>query len=250
MTYSKKLLLIGRIKLFGGIFLLLVIAVVCMWWGISRSTNKIPLMTIGGFYTLFGFFLYPLYQKLQKKLDYIGDKILDDISNAKRGVEGETFILSKLNELLDKDKYSIHKNFVIPGRNFDIDVVIVGPKGVIVFEIKNYSTPMVFSGSDAFLQVNHELQPISPDRDPREQIKRHSYNLEKYLNYGGFMGVQSNKAIVFPHEYAAVPEKGTKVGVYLISGIENLKKYLDYLPNNARFTSDFCARLNQYLGTT
>jgi hypothetical protein len=250
MNFSKKSLIVGRIKFALYLLGLAALSALLIWYGYSHSIkNKIPLALLitEVFYFFCGFFFYPLYQKLQKKVDYIGDKILDEIDIAKKGYEGEKEVFNYLDTFLDNSKYFVHKNLKLPKHNFDIDTVIVSPKGVIVFEIKNYTSQMLFNGGEAFVQVGNEIKPVSPERDPRNELKRHCYFLQKYLAYMGFNEIYVNRAIVFPKRYSASPQKGSKIGVYIISGVDGLKTYIEGLNDNPRFTPEFCAKLNNVL---
>lgn len=249
MNYSKKQLVIGRIKFSLYLFGLAALSALLIWYGYRNSINRIPLALFitYTFYFICGFFFYPLYLKMEKKIDYIGDKILDEIDTAKLGYEGEKEVFDYLDSFLDKSKYFIHPNLKLPKHDFDIDTVIVSPKGIIVFEIKNFTSQMLFNGKEAYVQVGNEIRAVSPKRDPREELKRHCYFLQKYLTYMGFNGIYPNRAVVFPKKYSASPQKGTKIGVYIISGLDGLKTYIDGLNDNPQFTTDFCSRINKAL---
>jgi hypothetical protein len=173
------------------------------------------------------------------------DKILDGISHAKLGKEGEDMVSRKLNEIFDKNIYYIYSNYKIPHRHFDIDTVIIGPKGIIIFEIKNYSTPLIFDGDDAFLTAGKG--PIRPEWDPRDEIRRHSYALLEYLKMGRFNEIQTHKAIVFPNKDSVKICYGARPGIYIIVGIDGLDEYVKNLPDNPRFTPEYCDKLDYYM---
>ncbi|TSC89215.1 MAG: hypothetical protein G01um10143_596 [Parcubacteria group bacterium Gr01-1014_3] len=68
-----------------------------------------------------------------------GDPLFDKISGFQSGKEGEEKILNMLKETLD-DSYIYVPNYIIPNTRIgDIDGLLLGPKGVIILEVKNYS---------------------------------------------------------------------------------------------------------------
>ena len=182
-------------------------------------------------------------------MEFIENEILDKIDISKKGNEGEIKVFSELDRILDKDgPYTVHRNFVIPNRNFDIDAVIVGPKGLIVLEIKNYQHQLVFIDNRLFISTDSKiLSPISPDRDPRKELQRHLNVFIQYLAEGGFTEIRMYSALVFSEEYTVSIEKGTKVGTYIICGAKELEIYVNGLPIDLMFTPDLCLRINSFL---
>lgn len=212
MSFSQKQLLKNRIIFYGIIFGLFSFSLICFWFDSKLVKNRL-LSMIAAFYFIIGFFTYPLYIKFCKKLGFIQDKILDEIDKSKKGNEGERKIFSELDKILDKNLYTIHKNLVLPNYNFDIDAVIVGSKGIIVFEIKNYTNQIIFDKEEILVKINEgELALVRPDRDPRNQLKRHLNLFQKYLTHNGFNKISINNAVVFVGKYSAIIKKMQKLG--------------------------------------
>jgi hypothetical protein len=116
-----------------GFFLALAIYIDLDAWNIhnmppSRQTE----LFIAAFWTFFGFFIYWLTKKIISRwLDPYFDKLFEEIKNVEQGEEGEDGICAELVRMLDKDNYTIHRNFRIPARKYDIDAIVVGPKGIM-----------------------------------------------------------------------------------------------------------------------
>jgi hypothetical protein len=166
---------------------------------------------------------------------------------AKLGIDGEKKINNWLKELLPEENYKIYKDKTIPEHQFDIDFIIVGPKGIIVLEAKNYSDKVCFYGDEYFQIKDGRKYVMFPDNDPRQQIKKHVYCLRKYFEQGGFYSLKISQSVIFP-ETGTVDRYGA-VGVYIIVGQVGLKKYLDSLDNLPEYTPEYCKKINQYLGT-
>ena len=247
MSFSQKQLLKNRIILFGIIFSLFSFSFICFRFSLKLAKN--PFFFISSlFYVIIGFLAYPLYIKLWKKLDFIENKILDEIDKSKRGNEGEIKVFSQLDRILDKNLHTIHKNLVLPNYNFDIDMVVIGSKGIILFEIKNYTNQIIFSRGGILVKTDEKkLALVSPERDPRNQLKRHLDLFKKYLIYSGFNNISINNAVIFVGEYSVLIEKNVKTKTFIISGVEEIEIYIKSLPDNPRFTKDFCSKINNLL---
>lgn len=225
-----------------GIFIL--VLVLDYQYGISRTN-----FTFKTFEMLFVFFLgflfFPIVWKLQGKLIEVNDNLQADADAAKLGMEGEKNVAVWLNEHLPKDTYSIISNVQLPGHKFDIDFVIIGPKGIIVLEVKNFSDKVYFSEDEYFKIIDGQKYFLPVDDDPRVQARRHSDCLKKYFELKGAKGIKISKAVVFIKPDACGIEG--KMGVFIISGREKLKQYLNSLENCPDYTPDFCNKLVQQL---
>jgi len=244
MTYSQKLYWVAWLKLLGFFIVLVFIVFIDYYYGISRTsfTFKTVELLIN---MLVGYLFFSLSVATFKKIIKIEDKFLDEADAAKRGIDGENIVAGWLDEFLPKERYSIFPNVKIPGHKFDIDFVVIGPKGLIVLEVKNYSDKVCFNEDEYFQIKDGRTYVISPDKDPREQIQRHAYFLRKYLENRDISGIKISKAIVFI-KYNAAEIEG-KTGVYIINGRDKLKQYLGDRLEQPDFTPEFCNKLRQYL---
>lgn len=242
MSYSQELITINKLKYFGILLIILVLSILAFWYGFSKLTGKLEGALVTLIYMFIGFFAYPIYKKLQRKLDVVSDKILYDLENAQRGFDGENMVFSELDRILDSVKYTVLKNYKFSGQKFDIDTIIIGPKGVIIFEIKNYSRQMLFQEGNLYA-VYEDGPKIMPDYwDPRNEIHRHYRTIINYLDKYGFSDIKVKKAIVFPMANVSI-SKSEFIGEFIISGIIELAKYFNNLSDDPKFTPEFCQRL-------
>lgn len=164
-----------------------------------------------------------------------------------KGIDGEKAVFEELKRILDKDKYYIKPNFVIPGKSFDLDVIVIGPKGLIVFEIKNCSGQTVFQEDNVSKFYNKgsikTQYTLSNVEDPRIQLKISVEKLINYLKQKGFDNIMPRKAVVFARENSFQITENTKTGIFIIDGINNIEKYLDNLSYNPIFTPEFVEKL-------
>lgn len=196
---------------------------------------------------VFGMFLGSISDKIFVRwLDPLADKVFDEISRLEKGEEGENGVCGELNRILDLSKYTIHRNFAIPGKKFDIDAIVVGPKGVIVLEIKNYTKRMAFDGDKAMVETGNSFRRILPKTDPRNEVEHYSGELNKYFNANGLRGLPIRKAIAFLKKDTAII-LSHKVRVYIISGPDELDKYIATTPDDPQFTPEFCEKINNVL---
>lgn len=78
-----------------------------------------------------------------------GVRALRNFNRWHRGAEGEESVLHTLRGL--PDTYTAVVNFVPPGtRSGDIDLVVLGPAGVLVLEVKSYTGRFACSGDQWF----------------------------------------------------------------------------------------------------
>lgn len=186
-------------------------------------------------------------QWLLKRLNIFFDKNYDEIGKGKVGMEGEETVKNKLHEILDNN-YTAHPNYKIPGRNFDIDFLIVGPKGLIAMEVKNISDSILFF-KDKAVSVRgsgntREVRKLEGSSDPRNKFSRHCKVFNYYLNVLGLDNIKVKKVLVFIENRVKLEDKP---GIFIVTGINELKKYFSNLELDDRFTPEFCEIINKKL---
>jgi len=78
------------------------------------------------------------------------DSLFENIGNFKKGKRGEDEVAAMLKENLD-DNYTCVENYMIPNARIgDIDGLLIGPKGVVILEVKNYQGVFRISGPDLY----------------------------------------------------------------------------------------------------
>ncbi|MDO8585263.1 MAG: nuclease-related domain-containing protein [bacterium] len=244
MTYPRKLYLIAQIKLWGILFAMVVFLYLDLRYFFSNTSFTLKTVELL-LATFIGYIFYPIHSAFQKRVDEIQEKILIEAGSAKLGFKGEDKVAEWLEESLPTDKYSILRNVTLPEHKFDIDFVIIGPQGVIVLEVKNFSDQRTFIEDEYYQVKDGQRYVLSVDFDPRFQVQLHVYYLRKYLEDNGLRDVRILKAIVFPKSDAA--NVIGSVGVYIASGLDALKRFFDGATFDPRYTSELRSRIKAVL---
>lgn len=253
LSYTKKKLVMNRIKALCFVIGFGLAIYYVFRWGINlfkspelkRDLNTIFLFTIG-------FIWYPINTWIVSRLDESSASIGKNIQYAKRGAEGEDLLFRELRNLLGSDYY-IKQNFILPGKSFDIDAVVIGPKGFILFEVKNYSNKLIFSKDRAFYvkegDMDQQRFAIDEFKDPRAQVLKQSHSFARYLYSLGYKNVPVRKALVIVNkDLVTIEGDGSNIfGAYVVQGIGELKKFIDSLYIDERFTPAVCKKLNDIL---
>jgi hypothetical protein len=199
---------------------------------------------------IFGIFVGLIIPRLSNKLDSFFDKIDLEINIAKAGDKGEKLIYEELDKILD-DNYTVYPNYIIPGHKFDLDFLIIGPKGVIVMEVKNFSNSTLFSEDQVLSikdsndsQYKKEVTKLVGRADPRVKINSHCKVLHDYLNYLHIPNINIKKVLVFTKDHVIIEGKP---GIYIVKKIYELNKYFNDLYVDGRFTTEFCDEMNKKL---
>ena len=123
--------------------------------------------------------------------------------------------------------------------------MVIGPKGVIVLEVKNFSNQVKFYDNKYFL-VNGDRDVLLPQEDdPRSEIKRHTEYLRKYFESNNLKNIRILKAIVFPKNNAAVVSGLS--GVWVASGFDSLKKFFEGASEDITYTQEFQDKIKNIL---
>ncbi len=95
-----------------------------------------------------------------------------------RGQEAEEWFVDRLRANLDS-RWTIYRNLQLPGKKSDLDVVLVGPAGVWVFEVKGYKPPVRFHDERWEIQVGKKWKPL--DGNPLRQAAFGAAQLHEFL---------------------------------------------------------------------
>lgn len=206
-----------------------------------------PMALLVVFSMILGALTYITCKWILKGINMFFDHADNEQGKAIAGDEGETKVLTKLKEILD-DNYTAHLNYKIPNRKFDIDFLVVGPKGLVAIEVKNYSDRMLFF-KDQAIKVQgsgytRQVTKLDGDFDPRNKFKNHCKSLNHYLYSIGLSNVRVKRVIVFINDNNKIEENP---GTFIVQGINRLNSYFTGLRQDDRFTSDFCEIVNQKL---
>ncbi len=251
LSYSKKLYYKAIAKLLVVPLALMIPSLLVLWY-VGNMILASATLLYGSSLILIGYFTYPMFKKfgalLDTKIDplynkYIETPLKEDRDAAKRGIEGERIVSEWLEEIVPKSNWFIAYNQEFKGSNgskFDIDAIIVGPRGVFVLEIKNLSYDFLFTTEDCAVWVGDEYRVYS-DIDPRVQVAKNAHVVEKMLKAGGLGNIRVNRAVVSAR-HNSIRFFGKPL-VFLTDKKESLRKYLlESFEEDPRFTLDFCEK--------
>lgn len=186
--------------------------------------------------------------EMDKRLDAKMDGYLKNYENAHKGDDGEVLVHKSLSQWLNPEHYKIFPNYKIPGVKADFDFVVVGQRGVILIEVKNYDTHNIFTYDKAYYQ--------SPEGrlvklwDIREVVKWRAEKLERYLAEHGLDNIRVRKVVLFvnPKSVEIQGDWQNKYKVYIAQGIPALGDYLSGQQPSRKFTAGYilqiCKALN------
>lgn len=107
----------------------------------------------------------------------------EQIANHRKGQEGEERVIMLMSQLLDGN-WHLFRNVLLPGRQrADLDAVLVGPTGVWVLEIKNYSHEHRNIGEQWAYRIGNRWKPVRSS--PSRQAKTNAIRLANFLRADG-----------------------------------------------------------------
>lgn len=98
--------------------------------------------------------------------------------NLVKGIEGEEAFVTELRKHLDSD-WVLFRNIELPDRSGDIDAVLVGPKGIYLFEVKAYDFVCRNQEEHWEYRAWGKWKPIS--KNPTRQTLRNAARLNEHL---------------------------------------------------------------------
>ncbi|MDP1620163.1 MAG: nuclease-related domain-containing protein, partial [bacterium] len=149
---------------------------------------------------------------------------------------------SWLKEVVKKE--NILRNITLQNTKFDIDLMVIGDKGIIAIEVKNLSNPVCFEDDEYFYEKNGNKALRSPKDDPRFKFKKHIYFLIKYLEKNELGFVKIKKILVFTN--GKVSWDG-KAGIYIIKDKNSLENYINKLEVDPELTPQVCEKIKTLL---
>lgn len=247
-SFSKRGLFINRSHLYSRLILLLVFVLVVGYICTANiiSTGSWRQLSVITFVLgiIYGFWLSHFFDWVERKFEKTFDKYSDNIHKFRLGVEGEELVDEELRRVLDEKIYHIFPNFQFKGSKFDIDFIIIGPKGVILLEVKNYTNKLKFF--DDHVNYVTEWNEGLANKDPRVALSYYKTQLHDYLRKEGFDNLIFKTAVVFVDE-SKVERASDKIGMYIIAGVNNIAKYFSGLSDNPKYDVAFCYHLNEAL---
>ncbi len=131
---------------------------------------------------IFVFLLFLLWGFL-KILDLIMNHLDKRIKHHRKGEEGEQRVVDVIQQVLDGEWW-LFRNILIPGRNkADLDAILVGPTGIWVLEIKNFSNNHRNIGERWQYEKNGKW--YNSRSSPSQQAQNNAARLGNFLKVNG-----------------------------------------------------------------
>jgi hypothetical protein len=184
-----------RRKILVGTYLFVVVMGICsmMYFFILKQWEG---LTLQSWVALFlGVILTLAFVKLSQLFDGWYDGRYKEFGNFKKGIEGETAVITELKRILSVE-YSIIPS-VDTGSNGDADIIVVGPKGVLVIEVKNWSTKVEIEEKKIWRIKYGGKQRSLEDRDSFRQVKIKANDVDKLLRQKGVFVDKSIPILIF-----------------------------------------------------
>ena len=164
---------------------------------------------IGAIFTL-GFILYikNSIKSTHKEFIEILATTGKNIKNATKGNNAEIEVYQELQRLLVN--HQIYRNFNIPKTTFDFDLLVVGPTGLIVFEVKNWNKHTSF---------------LNPTKKVSQRLNNNCHILKSFLSQQDSVleNIYIDRALI---DFSGEMYKPHKPGVWIINGKRSIEKYL------------------------
>lgn len=253
-SFAKRKYILNATKFWTILAVLLIVLVIDIAWLVHRSktlnthiwSTLSPLAFIISVVMLLAVVLVVTWImfEIDKRLDAKMEEYISNYEQAHKGDDGEGLVLKNLRQWLNTDRYKIFPNLTIPGVRSDFDFVVVGPKGVILIEVKNYDTKTIFT-YDKALFLSKEGKLVKLRNDIREIVNWRAGKLEKYFAERGLNNIKVHKVVVFvnPDSVSIQGDWENKYKVFVAQGMPALGNYLANPYINKNFTQDYVVRI-------
>ncbi|MFZ2783946.1 MAG: nuclease-related domain-containing protein [Sediminibacterium sp.] len=138
-------------------------------------------------------------------------KALPGLRNLRTGLLGEKAVGQYLEENLGSKGYHVLHD--IPGNNFNLDHVVVGPTGVFCVETKTRSRPASGVPTVVYDGKSVAVNGLPPDRDPIIQAKAAAYWLHELLEKSTSKKFPVQPIVIFPDWFIESSAKHSEVWV-------------------------------------
>ncbi len=241
MTYAKRILFRSSSIVVAVLLSILLIVLSGVFFVLSKPEKYgVAIIFLLGYFSCY--FIKWAAESIEEILGPILDQQARDFKNAKRGIDGEDTVYGWLKEFFLEE--SILRNLTLPNRKFDIDFVIVSSKGMTMIEVKNFSAPVRFEGDEYFQEKDGRKILLSPDDDPRREVRNHAYALSTYLGSVGIEDVRINKVLVFSNGLVSF---SGETGVFIARDKEVLKKFFGSIDINPYYSPEVVEKIKTSL---
>lgn len=164
------------------------------------------------------------------------------------GRDGEKVVGQFLEGLREHGYRVLHD---IVGDNFNIDHLLIGPKGFFTIETKTMSKPARGKPEIDYDGTNILVNGYKPDRDPVVQAKAQAHWIKELVKELTGKSIMVRPAVVYPGWYINQTQKGSRPDVWVL----NPKALSSFIENSDGELSDedvrsFHAHLSRYVRNT
>jgi hypothetical protein len=176
---------------------------------LSTPTGIIALILVLGFLALFTWLIYFIPDQITKRLD-------SQIELFRFGEEGEERTVQMIIQALDGN-WSLFRNVTLPGRSKgDLDIVLVGPPGVWVLEVKNLRGDYRNIGETWEYQQGKNWKSASAN--PGRQAKKNAGHLAEFLR-ADHLDTWVNPAVIWANEASPLFVENPSTAVWLFNRV-------------------------------
>lgn len=253
LSFAKKTYIINATKFWAVLALILILFTLDVAWLVARrkTLNFHILLTVPplaaiiagliilGVILVFSWIMF----QVDKRLDAKMEEYYRNYEHAHKGDGGEILVHKSLDQWLNPGSYKIYRDYKIPGVRADFDFIVVGPKGVILIEVKTYDTHTIFTYDTASYK-SAEGKSVKL-WDIREVVNWRAKKLERYLAEHGLGNIKVRKIVLFVNP-GSVEIQGAwrnKYKVFVAQGIPALGDYFSAQRPNQKFTPDYLAKI-------
>jgi hypothetical protein len=166
--------------------------------------NIVAIVILASVFILLGFLFHLL---IIKPLDA-------KIHSYRRGQEGEENVKDIILQTLDGN-WTLFQNIQLPGRNkADLDAILMGPPGVWVLEIKNFSGQYRNLGEEWHVQTRKGWEKIR--KSPSRQAKINASRLGEFLNADGIKQ-WVDPAVIWADPESSISVENPSVAVWTLN---------------------------------
>lgn len=148
------------------------------------------------------------------------------VAHLKQGRDGERAVGQFLEDLRRKGFYVFHD---LNGKDFNLDHVLIGPKGVFTIETKTISKPKRGRAVVHYDGEQLTINGCTPDRNPVVQAKSQANWLKELLAEGN-ISAPIRPVVVYPGWYVETQGNAAKTPVWVLNP-RALPSFIDNLPD-------------------
>ncbi len=170
-------------------------------------------------------------------------RTIREVRMINRGLDGEVWVGQFLDQKCRQLGFEVFHD--IPGKEFNLDHVLIGPAGIFVIETKTHSKRTVGENIVSYDGQSIEINGLSPDRNPITQVKSAANYLAGILSASTAIpnsDLPIRPVILYPGWYVDGRSSGKDVWVF------NEKAFMSFLlRERTKLTKDQVAKLSHHL---